>query len=247
MALSTDTPRDLVDHHRYGVCELHVPATNVAWKAGEIVGMNLSTGIAGPLATAFPLALGHVPQNAGRDLTAAAAGAERIYAQAGPIVVPQDGSFAADAAVGLPVYWDSTANEAVNTDNSGANPFLGDLVRAPSDALVQVDVRMANSLRAAVGATVEAAVPAAAIQAGTDTLVNGTKAIATATITASSRIIVTMKDPGAGAITGFADFDVPAASRVVGAPGSFTVNAIDDAKATIATAVCTFDWLVINL
>jgi len=83
------------------------------------------------------------------------------------------------------------------------------------------------------------------VQAGTGTLAAGTAVIA-ATITATSRIVVTMKDPGAGAITGFADFDVPAGTRVVGAPGSFTVNAIDDAKALIATAVCTFDWVVIG-
>lgn len=81
------------------------------------------------------------------------------------------------------------------------------------------------------------------IQAGTGTLVAGTATIS-ATITASSRIQVTMKDPGAGAITGFGAFKVPAAARVVGAPGSFDVTAIDDAKATIGTAVCTFDWSV---
>jgi hypothetical protein len=55
-----------------------------------------------------------------------------------------------------------------------------------------------------------------------------------------------MKDPGAGAITGFASFSVPAVDRVVGAPGTFKVYAIDDAKATIATAVCTFDWKVVG-
>lgn len=83
------------------------------------------------------------------------------------------------------------------------------------------------------------------MQAGTGTLVAGTATIA-ANITALSRITVSMKDPGAGAITGFAGFKVPAAARVVGAPGSFDVTAIDDAKATIATAVCTFDWMVEN-
>lgn len=87
------------------------------------------------------------------------------------------------------------------------------------------------------------------VQSGTATLVAGTLAITAARISATSRIFVTMKDPGAGAITGMAGLDVPVGSRVVGEPGaggSFTVNAIDDAKATIATAVCTFDWLVIG-
>lgn len=83
------------------------------------------------------------------------------------------------------------------------------------------------------------------MQAGTGTLVAGTATVA-ANITALSRIVVSMKDPGAGAITGYAALKVPAAARVVGAPGSFDVTAIDDAKATIATAVCTFDWHVEN-
>ncbi len=83
------------------------------------------------------------------------------------------------------------------------------------------------------------------IQSGTSTLITGAKVVTGVVLTATSRIVVTMKDPGAGAITGMADFDVPNASRNVGA-GSFLVNAIDDAKAVIATAVCTFDYLIIG-
>jgi hypothetical protein len=82
------------------------------------------------------------------------------------------------------------------------------------------------------------------VQAGTGTLSSGTVTISTATITASSRIQVTMTDPGAGAITGFAALKVT--SKTPGAPGSFDVTAIDDAKATIATAACVFDWLVVE-
>lgn len=95
-------------------------------------------------------------------------------------------------------------------------------------------------------ATLMAASSANSLQFGTGTLVAGEATIATATITATSRILVAMKDPGAGAITGFAAFDVPVADRVVGAPGSFKVRAIDDAKALIATAVCTFDWIKVG-
>lgn len=220
MALSTEAPRDLVDCHRYGVTELHVPATNVNWKAGEIVGMNLSTGIAAPLATGL-IALGHVPQNAGRDLTASSAGAERIIAQAGPIVVPQDGSFAADAAVGLPVYWDSTANEAVDTDNSGANAFLGDLIRVPeSEEVVLVDVRMGNSLRAALDAAVQ---NAPLMQAVNATLVAGTVTIAAGiTVAANSEVIPLLIGPITGS-TNFASLEELKASRVNGAPGVGTV------------------------
>lgn len=83
------------------------------------------------------------------------------------------------------------------------------------------------------------------IQTGTSTLVAGTKSITGVQLTANSRIAITMKDPGAGAITGFGAFRTPAASRNVGA-GSFVVDAIDDAKAVIATAVCTFDWMIIG-
>jgi hypothetical protein len=92
-----------------------------------------------------------------------------------------------------------------------------------------------------------AALPATAVQGGTATLVAGVATISTATITASSRIIVSMKDPGSGAITGLGALKAPDADRTVGAPGSFKVYAIDDSKATITTAVSTFDWLVINL
>lgn len=84
------------------------------------------------------------------------------------------------------------------------------------------------------------------VQGGTATLIGGTLAIATANITANSRVLINMKDFGAGAITGLAALAVPDATRVVGAPGSFTVNAVDDAKALIVTAVCTFDWFVFN-
>lgn len=96
--------------------------------------------------------------------------------------------------------------------------------------------------------TVEAALAElyARTKSGTATLASGTVTISTATITANSRIVITMKDFGAGAITGLAALAVPVATRTPGAPGSFVVNAIDDAKALIATAECTFDWAVIG-
>lgn len=82
-------------------------------------------------------------------------------------------------------------------------------------------------------------------QVGTGTLAAGTLTVTGVTLTATSRIFLTMKDPGAGAITGFADLDAPAASRDTGA-GEFVVNAIDDSKAVINTAICTFDWLIVG-
>ena len=89
---------------------------------------------------------------------------------------------------------------------------------------------------------------AATGQAGTGTLVAGTATVA-ATLTAASKIQISMRDPGAGALTTFIGFTTPVASRVAGVSGSggqFVVNAIDNAKATLATAVCTFDWEVIG-
>lgn len=83
------------------------------------------------------------------------------------------------------------------------------------------------------------------IQRGTSTLVAGTKTITGVKLTANSQIFVTMKDPGAGVLTSFAGFAVPAASRNVGT-GQFVINAIDDTKATLATAVCTFDYVIIG-
>ena len=82
------------------------------------------------------------------------------------------------------------------------------------------------------------------IQGGTATLINGTVTVA-ANITASSRIPMPgITAPGAGAITGLAGFTIT--NKVVGAPGSFDITAIDDAKATIATAACVVDWVVIG-
>lgn len=91
------------------------------------------------------------------------------------------------------------------------------------------------------GQGLQAAAPS---QKGADTLAAGTKAVATANITATSRILATVKDP-LGAVQGV-KLAVPTAGRVVGAPGSFTVNGVDVSGATVATDVSTFDWEVVN-
>lgn len=83
------------------------------------------------------------------------------------------------------------------------------------------------------------------IQSGTTTLVSGTKTITGVTLTANSRILLTMKDPGSGAITALAALDAPAASRNT-STGQFVINAIDDTKAVLTTAVPTVDWLIIG-
>lgn len=90
-----------------------------------------------------------------------------------------------------------------------------------------------------------AASAAVGFQSGTATLAAGTVTVSGVKLTASSRIVVTMKDPGAGALTGFAEFSTPAANRDASA-GSFVINAIDAAKAVVATATPTVDYLIVG-
>jgi hypothetical protein len=228
MTLAADSPRDVVGYDRNGVTEHHVPAKNVVWYAGEIVGMNMTTGIAAPLDVGL-VATGVVPEASKRDLTAFSSGAERIICQSGPVVVPQNGTIAADTAVGTPIYWVVASNVAALTSNSGANPFLGNLVRAPSTALAQVFIHPANSA-AAPGVPVMQAVNA--------TLANGTITISSGiTVAASSEVVPVM----IGALTGttnLAALGELKASRVNGAPGvgSIVVQAYGDDGAIDADA-----------
>jgi hypothetical protein len=100
-----------------------------------------------------------------------------------------------------------------------------------------------------LGGGAQPGVSAGSVQCGTATLVAGTVAITAANIDAGSLILLTIRDPGAGVLTTFIGLDAPVASRVAGAAGaggSFTVNALANDKTTLATAVCTFDWAVLN-
>lgn len=81
------------------------------------------------------------------------------------------------------------------------------------------------------------------IQFGSTTLIAGTKTVTGVTLSANSKIIVSLKDAGAGAITGFAAFDSPAASRT---STQFVIDALNDSKAVITTAVCVVDYLIVG-
>lgn len=131
------------------------------------------------------------------------------------------------------------------TSNSGARSRAG--IVLDIDATLGVLVYMSPALAAALtlGNTLESNGTLKKMQSGRGTLAAGTVTISGVTLTATSRIVVTMADPGAGAITNFAALDVPDASRNTGA-GTFVVNAIDNAKAVINTAVCTFDYFIIG-
>src|SRR5690606_13310847 len=106
------------------------------------------------------VAMGVVPEGAGRDLTSYSSGGERILCKSRVFAFPQDGSFVGDtetapyAAPMLPVYWNTTDNEATPADGGGLHPFLGFLVRAKDDDVVFVDVRPGNAaLAGAVAAS----------------------------------------------------------------------------------------------
>lgn len=71
-------------------------------------------------------------------------------------------------------------------------------------------------------------------QGGSSTLVGGTVTVATANITAASKILATRKTPG-GTV---GNLSVPSGSRVVGTPGSFAINS-DSALET-----STVDWFI---
>jgi hypothetical protein len=83
------------------------------------------------------------------------------------------------------------------------------------------------------------------LQSGTVSLVAGTATVTGVVLTSTSRILVSIKDAGAGAITAFADLEVPSASRNVGA-GSFVINAINASKAVINTATPDVDYLIVG-
>ena len=102
----------------------------------------------------------------------------------------------------------------------------------------------AGSTLAAVGLNGEAA-QNPLVQAGTTTLVSGTKTVSGVILTASSIIVAMVRDPGSGAITGMGTLDAPVASRNVSA-GSFVINCIDDSKAVITTAVSTVDYIIVG-
>ncbi len=156
----------------------------------------------------------------------------------------------------------STSTDLIAQANVGAVCYLVDdqtvaltsngNTRSPAGIIMAVDATL--GVLVLMGASVSASLlglstsGTGAIQTGTGTLVLGTLAVS-ANITATSRIFVTMKDPGAGALTTAIELDVPVGTRVVGlatGAGAFTVNMIDNAKATLTTAISTFDWLVIG-
>lgn len=91
-------------------------------------------------------------------------------------------------------------------------------------------------------ATIEGEVPGA-VSSGTGTLVNGQSAAIPATITATSKIVVTRNSLATSTAVG----ELVTGSRVVGAPGSFKVTSEKDDMSGVQTGdQSTFDWYVIG-
>lgn len=105
------------------------------------------------------------------------------------------------------------------------------------------ELELASIMQAAVDSVQRANDTLNVLAAGTATLVAGTVTVA-AKVTATSRILTSLNTPGGGG--NGVDYKAPAASRVVGAPGSFVITAVDAAGATVATDVSTVDWVVVG-
>ena len=84
-------------------------------------------------------------------------------------------------------------------------------------------------------------------QSGVATLVNGVTALISATITASSRIVVTVKTPDT--ITSTAAYAALASDRVAGlssASGGFKISALKTDSTVNTADVSVLDWVVFN-
>lgn len=103
-----------------------------------------------------------------------------------------------------------------------------DATQALADAsAAQVDATQALSDASAAQGTADAAVPKASVQQGVATLVAGTAAVATANITAASKVVPIRETEG-GVIG-----DLSISAQTPGTPGSFNIdssNALDTSK-----------------
>lgn len=132
---------------------------------------------------------------------------------------------------------DAAAAVALNAHkNRGANET--ELAQIMSTAVDQVQKAAAATTDAALAAD------AATLQAGTVALTSGVSPAIAATITASSKIVGFLKTPSGGSLT--VKFAALGTDRVVGAPGSFKLSALDAAGAVNAADGSALDWLVVN-
>lgn len=134
MALSKPQPRGCT-HGLLPIPLFTLKAAAIAWYDGEVVGQDAATGIVYPLVPGLnPIGVGLTT----KDYTGETPGSKPLEVRAGAQKLPQDGTIAIDSAVGTPVYWNPTANEASATDGGGAYAFMGPLVACRSLTTVEV-------------------------------------------------------------------------------------------------------------
>jgi len=138
------------------------------------------------------------------------------------------------------------ALSVLNADLASSANGKGAALVAIEDAGTLYTATNVEAALAEVKAIADAAQPAAKNQGGTLTLVSGTKTINTGiTITASSRILLQMTAPGAGALGD----KHKVTGKTVGGPGTgaFTVTAIAAADGTtVATDVSVHDYVIVG-
>jgi hypothetical protein len=141
----------------------------------------------------------------------------------------------------------------IDNQTVGKQPASGATVRSRGGLFMGLDPEngQAKVIVGPVGDILARAVGGASgaggVQAGTVTLVAGTKTVNTGiTITSSSKVFVSLNTPGGG--TQGVKYKVPDASLVVGGPGTgtFIVTGVDNAGATVATDVSTINYLIVG-
>ncbi|MBK9263050.1 MAG: hypothetical protein IPM54_25010 [Polyangiaceae bacterium] len=153
MALSGNRPVGRGQFANVFLPLLSLPAKNIHWYDGEMVGISLDTGIAAPLVP------GLVPRGytvGELDLSEdASPGDSSIDIRCGIIVVVQDNSFGAGAPFDHPVFWDPATNKATDSDLNGTAAYLGKLIRRQSaDA---IEVAIIPEQQSAIGMHIEVA------------------------------------------------------------------------------------------
>lgn len=218
-------------------------AANVAPKTGEIACWNASGwAVVGSAATGLR-AFGVFNRNAEAGATngAAEASVSTSRGKLGMRTFPlkNSGSDPLDQSHVGSACWIEDANTVAATDAGGTLSRAGRLWSFDRDGnpLVEFDTDFDQADIATLESDL-AAIPT--IRKGSVTLAAGTATVPLAGVTTSTNYSFTITNPGAGAITGLAGFQVTKGA------GTFTVTAIDDAKATIATAVCVLDYVAVG-
>lgn len=153
MAIAKNTPRGEA-HGMVPAPQWSLPAGNIHWYEGEVVGQDPSTGILRPLVPGLS-PVGWV-NGAEIDYSAESNGGKRIMVRSGYAILPQDGTLVPDLAIGLtPVYWDPSTNRCTSSDLGGTAAYLGALVKCETTSAVVVLIQPDMAALAQQGGTLE--------------------------------------------------------------------------------------------